>query len=72
MTYFWREYKNFYRLQTDDKKIHGKMRRREGAVLFAEGMNCNLWIYSLEYTRPRDAKRGIKRIIGTSRDLILC
>ena len=71
MTYFWREYKNFYRLQTDDKKIHEKMRRREGADLCGEGINCNLWIYRLEYTTPRDAKRGIKRIMGTNNDLIL-
>lgn len=71
MTHFWREYKNCYRLQTDDKKIHQKMRRREGAILCGEGINCNLWIYGLEYTSPRNAKRGINRIIGTNNAPIL-
>ena len=72
MTYFWCAGNNTYHLQTDDRKIHEKMRRREGADLCGEGINCNLWIYRLEYSSPRDAKRGIKRIMGTSNDLILC
>jgi hypothetical protein len=71
MTHFWREYKNFYRLQTDNKKIHAKLKRREGADLCGEGINFNLWIYRLEYTSPRNAKRGIKRIMGTNNTFIL-
>jgi hypothetical protein len=72
MTSFWRTENNTYHLQTNDRKIHEKIRRREGAVLFAKGINCNFWIYILKYNSPRDAKRGIKRIMGTSNDLTLC
>ena len=72
MTYFWRTGNNTYHLQTDDKKIHEKLRRREGADLFANGWNCNFWIYILKYNTPRDSLRGIKRIMGTNNDLILC
>jgi hypothetical protein len=68
MTSYWRADNNSYFLQTEDKKIHAKLRRRESTVLFAEGMNCNFWIYILKYNTPRDAKRGIKRIMGTNND----
>jgi hypothetical protein len=68
MTYFWREHKNYYRLQTDDRKIHEKMRRREGADLFANAINCNFWIYILKYNTPRDAKRVIKGFVGNNHD----
>jgi hypothetical protein len=68
MTSYWRADNNYYFLQTDDKKIHEKLRRREGADLFANAINCNFWIYILKYNTPRDAKRGIKRIVGTNND----
>ena len=62
MTYFWREYKNYYRLQTDDKELHQRLKRRKDADLCAEGINCKLWVYRIKYNTPRDAHRGYGRL----------
>ena len=62
MTYFWREHKNYYRLQTDDKELHQRLKRRKDADLCAEGINCNLWVYRFEFSTLKNARIGMARL----------
>jgi hypothetical protein len=56
--------KPYYRFQTDDKLIHQKMKRREKFNLVGEGVNCNLWIYQAEISRPDIARKILKSLSG--------
>ncbi len=64
MTYLWQEErgKYFYRVQTDDRLVAKKMRRRNGFHLCAQALNANLWIFSCRFSRPDIAKKTIKSI----------
>ncbi len=64
MTYLWQEEKgkNFYKVQTDEAEIAHRIKRRNGFRLSAIGMNCKLWIFNCEFTRPDRARRVIKSI----------
>ena len=62
MIEMWREHGKFYRIQTKDPVLHQKLKRREGAELCAEGINCKLWVYRIKYNTPRDASRGYGRL----------
>ena len=66
MTYLWQEERgrNYYRVQTDEKEISDKMKRRNGFRLCADSLNKNLWIYSCEFTRPDIAKKTLKSVTG--------
>ena len=66
MTYLWQEErgKNFYRVQTDEKKIANKLKRRNKFRLCAIGWNTTLWIFSCEFKRPDIAKKTLKSITG--------
>jgi hypothetical protein len=66
MTYLWQEErgKNFYKVQTDDKAIANKLKRRNGFSLSALAINNNLWIFSCRFTRPDIAKKTLKSITG--------
>ncbi len=66
MTYLWQEERgrNYYRVQTDEKTISDKMKRRKGFRLSAISLNTNLWIYCCEFTRPDIAKKTLKSVTG--------
>jgi len=66
MTYLWQveRGKNFYKVQTDQKTINEKLKRRKGFRLCAVSLNTNLWIYSCMFTRPDIAKKTLKSVTG--------
>ena len=75
MTYLWQEERGkiFYKVQTDDRDIAKKLKRRIGFKLSAFAINGNLtggkaslWIFSCEFTRPDIAKKTLKSITGKS------
>ncbi len=66
MVYMWQEQrgKPYYRFQTDDKDIADKMKRRNKFVLIGWGVNCELWIYQVSFSRPDIAKKVFETLIG--------
>jgi hypothetical protein len=64
MTYLWQEERGlkFYKVQTDEKEIADKLKRRMGFKLCAVSMNKNLWIFNCQFTRPDIAKKTIKSV----------
>jgi len=66
MTYLWQEErgKRFYRVQTDERLIAKKMRRRNGFRLCGQALNTNLWFFVCEFSRPDKAKQTLKSITG--------
>jgi hypothetical protein len=64
MTYLWQEErgKNFYKVQTDEKTIANKLKRRNGFSLSALAINNDLWIFCCQFTRPDIAKKTIKSV----------
>ena len=76
MTYLWQEErgKKYYKVQTDDKDVAMKMKRRNGFRLCgyaanaapANGVNgtTSVWIFSCEFSRPDIAKKTLKSITG--------
>lgn len=66
MTYLWQEErgKKFYRVQTNEKSIADKLKRRNKFYLTAVAMNVSLWIYGCEFTRPDIAKKTLKSVTG--------
>ena len=68
MTSMWQEEKGkpYYRFQTDEKEISDKMKRRNKFELSAWGVNCSLWIYTVEFPRPIRAKEALKSLTNKS------
>ncbi|MHB8580972.1 MAG: hypothetical protein ACYDA4_14105 [Ignavibacteriaceae bacterium] len=66
MTYLWQEEKGkkYYKVQTDDKDVAKKMKRRSGFHLCGYAVNAGLWIFSCEFSRPDIAKKTLKSITG--------
>ncbi len=66
MTYLWQEERGqkYYRVQTDEKSIADKLKRRNGFKLTAKALNTNLWIFISEFSRPDLAKQTIKSVTG--------
>ncbi len=66
MTYLWQEERGkiFYKVQTDERLIAKKMRRRNGFHLCGQALNANLWIFSCKFSRPDIAKKTLKSITG--------
>lgn len=64
MTYLWKMQRGLktYRFQTDNREIHNKMKRREKFILVAEGVNCDLWIYQVQISRPDIARNILKSL----------
>ncbi len=64
MTYLWQEErgKQFYRVQTDERLVAKKIRRRNGFHLCGQALNANLWIFSCEFSRPDIARQTLKSI----------
>lgn len=72
MTYLWQEErgKSFYKVQTDERLVAKKMRRRNGFHLCGQALNVDpasgtgLWIFSCRFSRPDIAKKTLKSITG--------
>jgi len=66
MTYLWQEErgKMFYKIQTNEKWIAQKLKRRNKFHLCSIGWNKKLWVYSCEFSRPDIAKRTLKSVTG--------
>ncbi len=66
MTYLWQEEKGqkYYRVQTDEKSIADKLKRRKGFKLTAWSTNRNLWIFLTEFSRPDIARKTIQSLTG--------
>ena len=64
MTYLWQEERGkfFYKVQTDDRLVAKKMKRRNGFHLCGHALNANLWIFTCQFSRPDIAKKTIKSI----------
>jgi hypothetical protein len=68
MTNLWQEErgKKFYRVQTNEKQISDRLKRRNKFHLSAISINTSLWIYGCEFTRPDIAKKTLKSITGNN------
>jgi len=68
MTYLWQEErgKRYYKVQTDDKDVVKKMKRRNGFHLCAIAYNTNMWIFRCEFSRPDIARKTLKSITGVN------
>lgn len=67
MTYLWQEERGqkFYRVQTDEKEIADKLKRRKGYKLSAYSLKGHpLWIFTCRFTRPDIAKKVLKSATG--------
>ena len=73
MTYLRQEErgKKYYKVQTDDKDVAKKMKRRNGFRLCGYAVNAapangttSVWIFSCEFSRPDIAKKTLKSITG--------
>ncbi|MHB8579914.1 MAG: hypothetical protein ACYDA4_08635 [Ignavibacteriaceae bacterium] len=66
MTYLWQEErgKKFYKVQTDERDIAKKMKRRNGFQLCGFAVNAGFWIFSCQFSRPDKAKQILKSITG--------
>ncbi len=64
MTYLWQEErgKKFYKVQTDEREVAKKMRRRNGFRLCGQALNTSFWIFSCKFSRPDIAKKTLKSI----------
>ncbi|NMB82016.1 MAG: hypothetical protein GYA14_09375 [Ignavibacteria bacterium] len=67
MTYLWQEERGqkFYRVQTDEKEVAEKLKRRNGFKLSGWSINGHsLWIFACTFTRPDIAKKVLKSVTG--------
>jgi len=67
MTYLWQEERGqkFYRVQTDEKLVADKLKRRNGYKLAGCSINGHsLWIFTCTFTRPDIAKKVLKSVTG--------
>ena len=62
----WKEIskKPYFRFQTDDYDIYKKMKRRKKFHLSSWGLNCDLWIFSTQFSRLTGAKKALKTLTG--------
>ncbi len=66
MIYMWQEErgKPFYRFQTTNRKAAEKMKRREKFRLIGKGLNCEWWMFRVEFARTDIAKKALKALSG--------
>ena len=66
MSYLWREVSsdNRWRIQTTDRSVKRKLRRRNTAKLVGECFNHSMVIYRLQYYTPQKAKQSFQRLTG--------
>tara|TARA_Y100000034_G_scaffold70594_1_gene85179 strand:+ start:40 stop:366 length:327 start_codon:yes stop_codon:yes gene_type:complete len=67
-TYMWQEQRGepYFRFQTNDPKIHGKMRRRKDFSLAGVGINAPIWIYTASFYSPQKARQTLTRLTGST------
>ncbi|MFH1196970.1 MAG: hypothetical protein V1720_14830 [bacterium] len=67
MNYFWQLQRGQteYRLQTDERAIYEKLKRRNGFNLVGCSISGqNLWIYSCNFSRPDISTKTFQNITG--------
>ncbi len=68
VAYMWREMNDeWYRLQTNSKKIIKKLLKRKTASVCSKtvsGSSSYWYVFRLRYNKPSTARQGFKRIIG--------
>ncbi len=66
MTYLWQEEKAkpYFRLQTDEKKIADKLKRRQGFRIAAISVTNPLWIFACRFNRKDGAIKTITNLTG--------
>lgn len=67
MTYCWQEERGqkIYRVQTDDKVIANKLRRRKGFTPSGTVItNRELWMFKVKFSRPDIAKKTLASVTG--------
>lgn len=67
MTYLWQEERGqkYYRVQTNDKVIAEKLRRRKGFTPAGTVVtNRDIWIFDCEFSRPDIAKKTLSSVTG--------
>ena len=65
MTYLWQEERGrkIYRVQTDEKEVADKLKRRNGFKLIGWSIfGKKLWFFSNEYSRPDIAKKVLANV----------
>ncbi len=71
MFVYWKEWARsrkdlWYRLQTDESKIHYIMRDRKRFKLVGRGFNCKLWLYRTSAKTPQAMKKVFNSIKNLS------
>lgn len=66
-SFMWREQphsksNNYYRIQTSDKNVYAKLRRRSQFSLVGVGINSRVWIFRGRYSSMKNAKKSFSRI----------
>lgn len=66
MTYLWQEERGckVYRIQTDNKAIANKLKRRQKFRLAAQSFTHPLWVFVCHFARPDIAKKTLTSITG--------
>ena len=64
MTYLWQleRGQNIYRVQTDEKEVADKVKRRNGFKQCDVSITNPLWIFSSTFSRPDIAKKTLKSV----------
>lgn len=68
-TFLWREQpgsrlNRHYRIQTTDKNVYAKLKRRSTFSLVGVGINSRIWIFRGCYLSIKNAKKSLRRISG--------
>lgn len=65
-TYLWQETKRLpvYRIQTNDRMVARKLKKRNNVKLVLWGMNSPIWVFQIKYSSPRRATIGLGSITG--------
>jgi len=62
----WQEMegKFVFRFQTDEKNVHRNMAMMKGFKMVGKGMNCDLWIYRVEFSSVENAKKTLEILVS--------
>lgn len=63
-TDLWQEERgvNIFRIQTDEKDVADKLKRRKNFKLVAWGMNCPLWIFVCSFYSYQKARKALRNL----------
>jgi len=55
-----------FRFQTTDPRLHTRMKRSPYFILVLIGMNDDLWVYRASFYSPKEARRSLERMSGST------